>query len=86
MRGCAFSRLSPTGGVIERLVVEVEGNVHLDLDRAGLDSGARRRHRSEKGARGEGEKSNEKCAEHGVWLSEKSPRSAPSGAGMTKRT
>ncbi len=67
MRGCAFSRLSPTGGVIERLVVEVEGNVHLDLDRAGLDSGARRRHRSEKGARGEGEKSNEKCAEHGVW-------------------
>jgi len=50
------------GGVIERLVVEVEGNVHLDLDRAGLDSGARRRHRSEKGARGEGEKSNEKCA------------------------
>ena len=57
--------------------VEVEGNVHLDLDRAGLDSGARRRHRSEKGARGEGEKSNEKRAEHGrreqlaIWLTKR---------------
>jgi len=81
MRGCAFSRLSPTGGVIERLVVEVEGNVHLDLDRAGLDSGARRRHRSEKGARGEGEKSNEKCAEHGVWLSEISTFGSKMGQG-----
>lgn len=61
MRSATFLR---TGGVVERLVVEVEGNVHLDLDRAGLDCGARRIHRSEKGARREGEKSNEKRTEH----------------------
>jgi hypothetical protein len=64
-RSAAFLR---TGGVVERLVVEVEarGNVHLDLDGAGLDCGARRIHRSEKGARREGEKSNEKRTEHSL--------------------
>ena len=62
-RSAAFLR---TGGVVERLVVEVEGrgNVHLDLNGAGLDCGARSIHRSEKGARRKGEKSKEKRTEH----------------------
>lgn len=72
-RSAAFLR---TGGVVERLVVEVEGrgNVHLDLNGAGLDCGARSIHRSEKGARRKGEKSNEKRTEHCSW---KSRRSSP---------
>ena len=70
-RSAAFLR---TGGVVERLVVEVEGrgNVHLDLNGAGLDCGARSIHRSEKGARRKGEKSNEKRTEHSSWKSRRS--------------